>query len=295
MATIKTNEVETAFEITLEEIEEVIEAINQETFTALGKREFDKSLELVEVARQMTEFRDRVKQLQMEWGKLARVKYISKSSKTKKRSRRRLSKGLRTPENVFRIPILRALVKLGGTATVSEVLEEIAEPMAPLLNSYDYSLLSSSDLPRWQNTAQWARYEMVKEGLIAAESPRGIWEITQRGRDFLKKHTSEGIVKQSRLGAEAKSYYRDVPLGLLQVIEVCQEVYHNQMSYNDAVKKVARRRNLKSVHTVYDACTRRIAINTEHFKRLLQDKSQLREYLISRYPDHEGYIVSALK
>ncbi|MEM7820360.1 MAG: winged helix-turn-helix domain-containing protein, partial [Candidatus Aenigmatarchaeota archaeon] len=33
--------------------------------------------------------------------------------------------------------------------------------------------------------AQWARNAMVKEGLLASDSPRGVWEITAVGRRWL--------------------------------------------------------------------------------------------------------------
>ena len=41
-------------------------------------------------------------------------------------------------------------------------------------------------LPRWRNTAQWARNAMVKEGLLASDSPRGVWEITAEGKQWLE-------------------------------------------------------------------------------------------------------------
>ena len=110
---------------------------------------------------------------------------------------------------------------------------------------------------------------------------------------LLKAHFSEDTAASSRFGA-AHELTQDIPLGLIQVIEVYQEAHRNQVSYNDAVKIVAQRRSLKSVHTIYDACTRRIGINTNQFKQLLQDKSQLRKHLISQYPDYESYIISAL-
>ncbi len=39
---------------------------------------------------------------------------------------------------------------------------------------------------RWRNTAQFARNTMVRKGLLKSNSARGIWEITEAGRRFLK-------------------------------------------------------------------------------------------------------------
>jgi len=45
---------------------------------------------------------------------------------------------------------------------------------------------------RWKNRALWERLVMVKDGLLKSGSPRGIWEITEKGREFYKRNLSEG-------------------------------------------------------------------------------------------------------
>jgi hypothetical protein len=50
----------------------------------------------------------------------------------------------------------------------------------------DRGTLESGDI-RWRNTAQWARNDMRNQGLLAATSPTGIWEITQRGQTYLQE------------------------------------------------------------------------------------------------------------
>lgn len=59
-------------------------------------------------------------------------------------------------EDVFRLPILETLVELGGSAAIGEVLDRVYEKMKQQLNKYDLQPLpSSSDQPRYRNTAQW--------------------------------------------------------------------------------------------------------------------------------------------
>ena len=100
----------------------------------------------------------------------------------------RLHRGLRTPETAFRTPILEALAELGGSAPVNEVLERVHGKVKSHLNEYDQqSLPSDPSEPRWRNTAQWCRLLLVHEGLLAADSPRGIWEITELGRKELAR------------------------------------------------------------------------------------------------------------
>jgi restriction system protein len=45
--------------------------------------------------------------------------------------------------------------------------------------------LISPDNPRWRNAAQWARNSMVNEGLLKKDSPRGVWEISDKGKQYL--------------------------------------------------------------------------------------------------------------
>jgi len=97
-----------------------------------------------------------------------------------------VSKGKRTPRQAFRIPILEALVELGGKGETDEILEKVERKMKHILKSVDYEKLPSGVMIRWQNTAQWERYMMVQDGLLRSDSPKGIWEITEKGRKFLE-------------------------------------------------------------------------------------------------------------
>jgi len=53
----------------------------------------------------------------------------------------------------------------------------------------DQPLTSDPKMPRWRNAAQWARNAMVNEGLLASDSPRGVWEVTAAGRKWLDADT----------------------------------------------------------------------------------------------------------
>ena len=62
----------------------------------------------------------------------------------------------------------------------------VEERLSGQLNKYDYQALPSDpNSIRWKNTASWARHNMVQEGLLAGDSPRGVWEITDAGREAL--------------------------------------------------------------------------------------------------------------
>ena len=63
--------------------------------------------------------------------------------------------------------------------------------MANRLTKYDLEPLPSENKTvRWRNTAQWCRNSLVREGLLKADSPFGIWEISESGRKALQDESS---------------------------------------------------------------------------------------------------------
>lgn len=87
----------------------------------------------------------------------------------------------------YRIPILEALLEKEGKAEPKEVLDIIEQKMGERFGKLDIEILRDGRTKRWQKNAAWERFDMVrKEGLLKSDSPRGLWEITEKGRKFLK-------------------------------------------------------------------------------------------------------------
>jgi hypothetical protein len=93
----------------------------------------------------------------------------TKNGSCRKKKNKRLERGLRTPEEKFILPILEALIGLGGEAHAKDVLGRVHAKMRNILNSYDYEDLSSNNQKRWEITALWAKYRMVKEVLLEGQ------------------------------------------------------------------------------------------------------------------------------
>ncbi|MBN1190807.1 MAG: winged helix-turn-helix domain-containing protein [Dehalococcoidales bacterium] len=179
------NEVSTAFEIVMEEVESLVDSFNNEGAEAFRKGDYDAAKKLIEDATRLTAFRGKVRDLQKEW----EILFIGKiPAKTKRRKYTyRLEKGLRTPTDAFRRPILETLLESGGSAPVSTVLVIVGEKMKNILNDYDRQPLPSQpNITRWNNNAQWCRYTLVQEGLLKSTSATGIWEISEKGRTSLR-------------------------------------------------------------------------------------------------------------
>lgn len=182
--------VSSAFEMLLEEIEAEIDFVNGVGSRAFEGRDYDKAKEALERSGTLTAFRDRLAGLRKEWEQMAAIAAQSEDEETRaeRRDLGKLRKGVRTPEAAYYMPILQVLNKMGGSGKVADVLDRVGKLMKPILKKVDYDPLASGpDHPRWRNAAQWARNSMVREGLLKDDSPRGIWEITDRGRHHLKE------------------------------------------------------------------------------------------------------------
>ena len=192
MSAVDKNEVNEAFEILLEEIEAVANALNEEGAQAFRAGDYNKAKSAIEEATRLAEFREKVKGLQKEWVGLFALEPRARKEKGRRRSRARLPRGLRTPEDAFRRPIMETLVELGGSAPIGEVLNRVEQKMKGVLNEYDHEPLPSDPRSvRWRNTAQWCRNTLVREGLMKGDSPHGVWEISDAGRKWLLHESSQ--------------------------------------------------------------------------------------------------------
>lgn len=180
--------VEAAFEMLLEEIEAEIDFVANVGSKGFEKRDFERAKEALEHAGKLTAFRDKSALLRKEWSAMNKLE-IDEEDQAEHAERQnlgRLQRGIRTREELYFKPILQAIEKMGGSGKVKEILDGVGNIMKPILKDVDYEPLSSSpDNLRWRNAAQWARQSMVNDGLLKSDSPRGIWEISEKGREFL--------------------------------------------------------------------------------------------------------------
>ena len=180
------NRVINAFEIVLREVENVVDDLNKDGAGAFQKGDYESARGLIENATKITDFRSKVLALRKEWEDLFGTRIQRKP--VSRKSNAKLQRGLRTPDNAFRRPILETLCELGGAGPMNKVLNGVAEKMETILNEFDRQhLLSEPHEIRWRNTAQWCRNSMVQEGFLKGGSARGIWEISDKGNAALEK------------------------------------------------------------------------------------------------------------
>lgn len=194
MADNNTNNVFAAFEMLLEEIEIEVELIKKIELRAVEKRDYDGAGKIKKRVDQVADFREKIASLRKEWETLVGTQRdiaAGEALPARQNKSHRLQRGIRTPESAYYLPILKALDESGGSARLNDVIDKAGQFMKEILKSEDLDQLASDPtMPRWRNTAAWARSDMVKEGLLKSNSPWGVWEMSETGRAFLKKGNS---------------------------------------------------------------------------------------------------------
>ena len=84
------------------------------------------------------------------------------------------------PEKEFRRPLLEVLYEMDGKARVGELRPVLEKRMASRLHPEDYETVSTGD-PRWWNATCWARNGLKRDGHLRDDSPRGVWELSEKG------------------------------------------------------------------------------------------------------------------
>lgn len=95
----------------------------------------------------------------------------------------RLKKGLLLPEEKYELPLLQTLIELDGGGSMNQVLQALEPKLKDQLSKYDFVTMKDGKTIRWHNRAQFVRLALVKQGDMKADSDRGMWEISDQGRD----------------------------------------------------------------------------------------------------------------
>lgn len=105
-----------------------------------------------------------------------------------KPERKRRRRGEKTPQDAYIIPILESLIESGGEGRAKDILGMVEQKIKGILKDVDYELLPSGIDIRWRNTAMWVKADMKNQGLLKSDSPHGIWEISEKGREYYEQN-----------------------------------------------------------------------------------------------------------
>lgn len=107
------------------------------------------------------------------------------------RQRTRAATGTLLPEDRYIQPLLKVLDDAGGKAPFREVVDAVGKLMHDEFLPADFEALDSGGI-RWQSRLQFVRLRLVERGLLERDSPRGIWVITEAGREELEESRNSG-------------------------------------------------------------------------------------------------------
>ncbi len=173
-----------AFDLLLDEVESEVAVLNRLGSAAFAEGQHERAAQILRRVEAVTAFRSKLNALRKEWEALG----CSGGEHESQVTPARLARGLRTREEAYFRPILQTLIDLGGRAPMGDVLARVHQAMKDRLSKVDYDgMPSDARTPRWRKTAQWARMALVEQGLIKRGSPRGVWEISEEGRDAVAR------------------------------------------------------------------------------------------------------------
>jgi restriction system protein len=192
MNTPDQNDVSTALGLLRDSLAEEEQRIRSEGASAMQTGDYDTATAVIEFAKRLLAFQNKVEALGTEWGTLEDLRDAASPAVQEIVSKRffgKSCKGEITPHTAYYRAILESLVELGGSAKTRAVLDRVGEKMKSILKPLDYEPHKSDGKSiRWRNSAQWARNTMVNDDGRMKKSQTGIWEISDKGRKWLKEN-----------------------------------------------------------------------------------------------------------
>ena len=92
-----------------------------------------------------------------------------------------------TGEILYQFFILKISIQYGGQVETYKIMDIIWRDYKHILSEKDVSDYEISKEPRWKNHIRFARQHLIEMGCLAKNSPRGTWEITEKGRQVFSQ------------------------------------------------------------------------------------------------------------
>jgi Mrr N-terminal domain/SeqA protein N-terminal domain len=89
-------------------------------------------------------------------------------------------------ERAYERPLLDVLDAAGGRLPTREAIAAVGERVVDQLMPMDHDVMGPGQ-ERWESRVQFTRLRLVETGLLEKNSPRGVWEISDAGREHLKR------------------------------------------------------------------------------------------------------------
>lgn len=187
-------DVNAALSLLSEEVKAEISRIRNEGADAMKAGDYETAKSVIDFAGGLETFAGNVGKLIEQWNDIAKQhdaepeavkEIVGKSFFGKAR------KGTITTHKEFYVPLLQALMNLGGGGKTQIVIDEVGNLMKGKLKPKDFEYLNTgSQTIRWRNKVAWSRSDLVNDlGYMKSDSRQGYWEISEKGRKWLKSQT----------------------------------------------------------------------------------------------------------
>lgn len=189
MTTLTTTNVVFAFDLLLDTISEELLDWNQVGAQAFTRGDYAEVDQIRAGVVTINNFRQRIEMLREEWQAAVSLLPLTNElvdAEDRSDSQDDDATTGATPMKAYMIPVLQALVQLGGSARSVEVQMAVETIMRNRLTAADYVPQPNDHmLPKWRNNTRFARSALVKQGLMVKQS-RGWWMISEAGRAHLQ-------------------------------------------------------------------------------------------------------------
>lgn len=194
MPEVEINSVNDAFSCLIKMVEQQIDDLRNSTARQLNAGKLDKVKESIDLMEALVEYKERLQELKADYPKPGQ-KGRGKRSQRRRKGTERLPAGQSTPSSAFFNDILSILRDEGGMASPALVIPQIESRMKDLLKEEDFERVQSSNKPRWIIAVRKARGELIEQGLLKENSPRGMWELSDKGWQVLEKKDPKAMLK----------------------------------------------------------------------------------------------------
>jgi len=183
------------FNAIIEDLEKFLPVLNQNGAQLIEDQKYEEAKNVITNAEMVVFLQKKLIDLKEEWLRLNLPPFDTMPSSELEQQGvlqetiRQFRSQPHTVSKDFRLPILQALVNLGGRAKRKMVFEELEKIIGDRLSENDWEVLpSKKSMTRWQTIAQNARNGLLDDEYISVIPEKGIWIITESGRALLKEY-----------------------------------------------------------------------------------------------------------
>jgi hypothetical protein len=185
-------------------VQNEVQSVQQVGATALGAGNTTQALQSIERIQVLQSLTEDLQQLRERWKQVLPDKpQINKVAETQTNLPVKASpvlhlpapapEGATIPIHAYHVPVLYVLNEMGGSAAAGAVIERIGQLFIGILNDLDKQNIPGHNEALWSNRTRWARKNLIDLGYLKNHAPRGTWEITQAGRDFLHLQAAQQV------------------------------------------------------------------------------------------------------